>query len=574
MTLRPSLPAACAVAAVLAAGWIGLNAGKPVHVDDVFFLHWARLISAPEAGTPPPFINYIRYEEPMAAETHHYMPGWAILLAAAIRRWGERLPLLHWLQWPFATSFLIGVFMIARVFRAPAWTAMLVCAASPAFLVPASGLMPDIPAAGLSFLALGVWYAAPSWPARIAAALLLALGAQMKQSVLVLYPLLVLERDGRLSRQPREWLLAAGSLLLAGWYPDVPPHDPANRSVVGHVVWILRSAWHPALLLPKAGYLAASAGALLLTPFAYAFAIVGRRSPPPGAARWRLIGFCALGLPLLSVAGFWKARSAPPDYWQVPVTVPAVPGNPGTFWFYVAMVLCAAWVVLAARRRKDVPAAAPGPSRLLVIWVLLAGAGFLAGTFFPAVRHLIPLLPPLVILFLRDLRSSCRRPVARLGAAVAIAGNLWIGLSLASSDHAFASWCRDAAERGRREADRLRLPLFTTSSWGLRYYVERADGRMLERATDQLSGGAIFLQPELTDHRPLPEHLGRRAELPSTSSQPLRRSGTLLLPAVTIAPGWAAGAFYGGHVWFPYAMTRSSAERIRILVVPPLPDTR
>ena len=327
-------------AAGISAGWIVLNAGKPVHTDDAFTLYWARAIAPLPGETTVRYVNWIRFEEPLFAQTQHYMPGWALTLSAARRLLGEHATLFHWLQWPFAAMFLGGSVLLGRTFGAPPWPTLLLCATSAAFLIPSASLLGDMPAAGLGVLGLALWRAAPSLTGRVAAALLLALAGQMKQTTLVLYPLLLLDPAGRLIRKPRAWILPALSLALAGYYPDVPPHDPERRSVLGHVLWILQSFWSPVLIRPRLSYLAATAGAVLLTPVAYAFSLAARRDPLRGR-RFKAIILGVLCIPALAAAGFWKS------YRRDGVSIAEVPATANTLWFYLAIGLFVAWAALA-----------------------------------------------------------------------------------------------------------------------------------------------------------------------------------------------------------------------------------
>jgi len=568
MRHRGSLLQAVAVAAALSAAWIGISMDKPVHTDDPFFLYWARAI-APLPGEKPPlkYFNWLRYDEPMQVETQHYMPGWSMMLAAARHAVGERERPLHWLQWPFATMFLVGVFLLARLFGAPPWATLLVCATSPAFLLPVSGLLGDLPALGLGVLGLAVWFSSPTLAGRIAAALLLVLAAQMKQSVLVMYPLLVLDSGGLLTRSVRDWIIAAAALVLAGTYPDVAPHDPNRASIFGTVAWILQTSWNPSMMLMKLSYLPAVCGSLMIPVVSAAFAVLARRDPAKLSAKLRVLLAGGLAIPVLSAVGFWKNYPATLGFWVsdsgAGARLDPVPPTLNTLWFYLVIALFIAWAFLAFRPRKA------GAPAWLNAWLLLAVAGFLLATWFPAVRHMLPIFPPLVMLYLIDLRKFCGKRAARAGVLVAVAANLWLGLSLARNDLLFARFCVDTASRGAKEAADRHLPLVTTASWGLRYYVERQGGRILEKSTEALPRGAVMLVPRLTDRRILPAALQKRSKVIWKMALPPSREMPLILPVQTIPPALSMGAFHGGYVWFPYAFSRSPSEEITALEIRP-----
>jgi hypothetical protein len=504
----------------------------------------------------------------MTAQTQHYTPGWSIVLSAARRVAGERETFLHWLEWPFAAMFLVGLFLLARVLGAPAWATLAACATSPVFLIPSASMMPDIPALGLGILGLAVWHAAPSLAGRIAGGLLLALAGQMKQSVLVLYPLLCLDPAGGLLRQPRAWAIAAGSLVLAGFYPNVAPHNPEHSSIVGHVIFILQATWSPVLLRAKASYLCAALGALILSPFAIALAFLPSRVSV--GRRVGIAGLALLWIPVLSALGLWRSYRGTQSFWQTGVNLSAVPVSANTVWFYLAIAAAIGWGFLVLRPANNGGEPVRGPARWLRAWLLLAGAGFAFGTYFPAARHMIPLLPPLVMLYLADLRRHGGERAFRAGTALLVAWNLWLGLSLARNDFLFARVCKAAAIRGAEIAAAKHLPLMTTGSWGLRYYAEKLGGEALGKATEPVPRGAVFLVPRLTDHRVLPAALRRRSRLVERITLQPSRLMPLVLPVLTIPPVRSMSAFHGGQVWFPYAFSRAPSETVDVLEIRPL----
>jgi hypothetical protein len=566
------LASAVVVAGLLSALWIGLNAAKPVHTDDSFFLYWARVISPLPGDQPMKYFNWARYEEPMAAETRHAAPGWAIALSGIRHLAGERLAVLHWLQWPFAVMFLAGVFMLARTLGAPAWTAMFLCGTSPVFLLPAASLLGDIPAMGLGILGLAVWTGSVKISARLAGAVLLALAGQMKMSSLVLYPLLVIRPGGGISRSRMDWVLALSSLVFAATYPDVPPHGPESTFIAGNIAWIINSAWNPGLLSVKLSYLAASCGSLVVPVLPLALSVVFRTDLKKASDRVRvfILGICAI--PLLSLAGFWKGQA-----WSAQLNqsglgtvgqIDTVPPTLNTLWFYLVIALFISWGMMALRPGR------PGPARWMKAWLLCASAGFLGATLFPAVRHLIPVLPALVLVFLADTGEFCGARAARILALMAIAGNLWLGLSLSINDTVFARFCVDSVDRAGQDAKARNLPLVTTASWGMRYYTEKAGGRVLESSSETLPTGAVVLVPRLTDRRVLPARLAKRGREMWAMTCPPSRKWPLILPVQTIPPVQALGGFHGGFVWFPYAFTRAPTEMAKALEIRPLPGGR
>ena len=568
MINRRELVRAVAVAATLSALWIGFNANKPIHTDDPFFLYWARVISPLPGDQPVKYFNWLRYEEPMAEETQHASPGWAVSLAGVRHLAGERIQVLHWLQWPFATMLLSGVFLLARILGAPAWASLFVCGSSPFFLVSTSGNLGDIPAMGLGILGLAAWYSVPSLAGRIMAAILIGLAAQMKVSILVLYPLLLLKTEGGINRSRRDWILVFLSLLFAGTYPAVPPNSPNRDFIVGNLAWIFQTTWNPGLLFMKMSYLSAACGTLIVPAFCYAISLFARNDLAKTSDRVKILLLGIFSIPLLSFAGFWKGQTGAGGFWQLDSGAGAhldvVPPTLNTLGFYLAIALFLGWVLTTYRNRKE------GPARWLFAWILFASAGFVGATWFPAVRHLLPVLPALAMLFLMDLKATCGKTTWRIAVILAVAGNLWLGLSLSRNDTAFARFSVDAAVRGGKEAVSRNLPLLTTGSWGLRYYVEREGGRILYSPSEILPQGAVMLIPTLTDRRVLPAALRKRSQVIWKMSCPPSAKWPLMLPAQPIPPTVTLSAWHGGYVWFPFAFNRAPTETITALEIFPL----
>jgi len=542
--------------AVISGLWIFVNARKAVHVDDAFFLLWAKTI-APRAGeTPATLVNWIRFEQPLSDEAAHYATGWPIILAAVRHRIGDAEVPLHLLQWPFATMFLLGCGVLAETFAVPVWPVFLLCATSPLYLLPTATIMADLPCLGPGVLGLALWIRGGSGVVRLAAMALIVLAGQMKQSILPLFPLMVLGRDGRLAREPLTWLAAFVTSVLAGRYPDVPPHAVGDNTTLDHVLWILPWASNPGLMTLRFGYLLSVVSALAVFPAGWAMSFVFRREPGGPITKLKALGAGLLAIAVFAQAGCWQRLLTGEGI------VAGVPGDRNEIWFYASIIIALAWgwfALLPACRR----------SPWLAAWLGLAVVGDMVGTPFPAARFLIPLLPPLVLIYLADLRISVAPERWSIGLALVAAGNLWLSAGLATSDWAYAGFCREAAERGGREAVARRLPLLTTGEWGLRHYVERAGGRVLGSSADPLPQGAVMLEPARSDHRTLPMALRRRSRVAAVWTAPRPSWWQRAFPASTLPPPRTAASLHGGCYWFPYAFSRGPAEQITVRVIRP-----
>lgn len=546
-------------AAGFSALWIGVNSGKPFHIDDPLFIYWARTIAPLPGETPVENVNWERFDEPLYEQVRTKGPGWSLLLVITRRLWGDSEAAGHWLQWPFAAMFLAGAAILARHFGAPPWPVFLLCASSPLFLVPATSVMPDLACVGPGVLGFALWLGASSLRTHLVAGFLIALAGQMKPAIFPLLPLLFFDTSGRIVREPRRLSVAAGTCFLAGLYPRLPPISDEGRSVLDQVLFILNWSWQRGgFWLPKTGYALATLSALAIFPAACALgAFVQRRDAAP-YARSKAFGVAVMIFLALSAAGFWKGFEFPGGSFA------SVDTGPNTLWFYGSVVCFLAWAIQASTSGTIRPA------RWLAAWLLLVFAGSVVGTPNPAARAVVFATPALATLFVLDLRRHLAPRGMHTALAVIAAGNAWLGISLVWNDHAFARFCRESAGRGHALATKRGLPLVTTGQWGLRLYVERMGGAALGSEADALANGAVLLHPVLTDHRPLPSHLARRIRARQTWEAPVPSAlKVLIAPWRTVPPPETSAAFHGGHVWLPFAAARGPVERVEALEIAP-----
>jgi hypothetical protein len=140
----------------LAAVLTGLNAVKPLHVDDATFYFNAKQIAA------HPFDPYgyvmLRWSDAVPALHALAPPVLPYWWAAAIRMFGDR-PVL-WKLWlfPFVLIFVASLTALLRRFAPSVATPLLILLVlSPVFL-PSLNLMMDIPALALSLMALALFF--------------------------------------------------------------------------------------------------------------------------------------------------------------------------------------------------------------------------------------------------------------------------------------------------------------------------------------------------------------------------------------------------------------------------------
>ncbi len=143
---------------MLSAVLTGLNAVKPLHVDDAtFYFNAAQIASDP---LDPYGYVMLRWSDAVPALHALAPPVLSYWWAAAIRMFGER-PVL-WKLWlfPFALIFVASLAALLRRFAPSVAIPLLVMLVLSPIFLPSLNLMMDIPALALSLLALVLFFRA------------------------------------------------------------------------------------------------------------------------------------------------------------------------------------------------------------------------------------------------------------------------------------------------------------------------------------------------------------------------------------------------------------------------------
>jgi hypothetical protein len=415
------------------------NLTKPIHIDDPIFLGIARHIQAdplhPMSGTL--LLSGLRVPIPDTHEPHGLLYVYAALMALC----GESPLALHLLHAAFAAAAIAAFYALAR--RACAEHALLLTASfalGPAFL-PGQNLMLDVPlvAAWMAFFwLLCARLDRPGGGRSFAlAALVCGAACLVKYTSLAIAPLLLLPVVLRRAWRWALWL-ALPALLLAAWSlfnwldygqshlwsrPRPPLHPP---EVAARLLDWLRAlgAVAPFSILGLPWALADRRRALALGALAAGAAAlpVGAGQDGAGAALARL--FLANGIVVLVLAG----------------------------------------VSLERLRRERLEEAL-----LLAGWIGAGAAFIVLFTPFMAVRHVLLVVPALLLALARLLPPQASRSFVRAGFAASAA----LGLALALSDRAAAVAYREQAfALAARLGPDARV--FFLGDWGFSWYAERA----------------------------------------------------------------------------------------------------
>ena len=458
---RSLLPLALVLAVILT----GVNAVKPLHVDDTTYYLDAAQIAA------HPFDPYgyvlLYFSDPLPALHVLAPPVAPYWWAAALRLFGDR-PLL-WKLWlfPFALLFVASLGSILRRFAPDAAALLLVLLVmSPVFL-PGLNLMIDIPALALSLTALALFFRAcdgDSTTLVVFAGVTAGLAMQTKYTAF-LAPALLLAY-ALLQRKIRLGLSAAvvATLVFAAWETALVVrygeshflyHAGQGGNSYDTKLYLLGT------LFPILGGVASWLILLALT--------VLRAS-----RRRLLLAALLLAVPYLLVCFDW-ADLSPFD--SQPTLSDALFGVVGLVVFLSVAVV--AWRVL--RPAPSEPILSPFMPRgriawFLVFWFALELVGYFVLSPFPAVRRILGLTIAATLLIGHLANSSSLEPwrwnVLR-GMAVATA---LLGLGFSGVDYLEARAEQQAAETAalRIRQQHPDADIWYTGYWGFQFYAEKA----------------------------------------------------------------------------------------------------
>jgi 4-amino-4-deoxy-L-arabinose transferase-like glycosyltransferase len=452
------------VAAILGA-WTALQllfAPAAFRVDEPNIIAIARQIARAPLDPYGFTINWVGTEAPALEVLANppLLPAW-LAAWASLFGWSEIS--LHLSLLPFSAGALVAIALLARETGADPRTAALLLAISPAFFLAAQVAMPDVPMLALLLVSLlcavrcfrggGAWWL---WGG-VAAGLLA--GVTKYNAVVLIAPVGVLALFATAIR--RKGGLAAIALSPAA---GIALFNAASAAVYGRSHFAALAKLQSAGAWPVAGYVVASIGIALL-PLALLPALVTRVppvlrvAPIPVAAFSALLGFVLEMRPITLLM----------------VVVATVAG--------VQALLVSGLAAVRAFRGRE--------------WEDLMCAALIAATFaaqyrllFTSVRYLLLMLPPLILVLVRD---SARRSVPlRRGAVFASA---ILALAVAAGDVLEANAYRRFV-RGELAVplENMTGRLFIAGHWGFQYYAAEMGGRPVDAsAPPELRAGDLFV---------------------------------------------------------------------------------
>ena len=521
----------------LALLWVAVtayNIAKPFHIDDTAHLEIARWISGHPLHPMSGMLNWSGTDQPIhdTNQPHLYfylLAGWSSLL-------GFSEIALHSMQALFALACVVLFHRQAQRFcpGVALWlTAMLILC--PAFVVE-QNLMVDVPLLALWLLFFELLLLHRDSPAQTRRYLLAGLvcGAAVltKYSSLTLVP--VLAASLLLERRARQaWTLLVPVAVLAAW-------SAFNRWDYGGIHVVSRGDGGPSL--PQSGQFALAwlliVGAV--TPLGL-LAVVQTRARLLRHERtlYALVLAALLALVVAVATGHLGDRTADR-------LLTAAFGLDGGL-----LVLCLAPAVVRLRvSRRDRGSLGGDPLvAVLVLWLLGGTAFYVLLAPFIATRHVLLVLPPVLLLFGICLGQRLSRwaKAFALGLTILVAAGLCVG------DWQFASFYRTSAAQVAGSLPPT-ATVWTSGHWGWQWYAEQHGMQQVDRGRTRFRPGDWVVIAD--DARPLHRLVTRHLTLVRQVTQPE--------PGLSLFCTGRPARFYASGLLGPWSLSRDCVGHLSI----------
>ena len=527
---------------------------QPFHMDDNFYMDMARGISAnPLHPYDRPYDFGGFHVTDIASHTHP--PLQAYLLACVLHFAGEgggKEWIYHAIAIMYPLLAVISFYYISALFvERPIWPA-LGLAVCPLVLVMEHTIMTDVPtlAFWLAAIACFLWAVELNRGSLYAASSLMMLGAVfMSYPAVSLVPLLAFYHIRKRGR-PAGWIaLLLAPACLAAWLGISAAHF--GRLVVLDTLGYVQS--RGALTLPVLGTKAIALleyqGWLIVFPLFFLYALAR-------GLRGRLLVLALLG------GAFFARIVLPVDQYRTVDKVVFVIGLVTGIFVTLRM---SALILGAFGKTSHAAVFGKSESRFLSLWYFGVAAYCLFLYTEGSARYILPLVPPILIVFFRGLEVAevteyrADHPPLLNTAMVAsgsIVLSLAFGLFLSQADFEFARIYPRAAATFSRMTDGL--DSYVAGEWGFRYYFTRVGAAPLPADETVMTGGSLIVTPKLAMPYGLPAG-------PDSMALPLSRlSFDLKTPFRTMDWHTPAGFYSTGWGLIPFSLSRQTVEILQI----------
>lgn len=425
---------------------------KAFHIDDTFYLEVSKQIVR-DPLRPYSFTIDWGERPNRAFEEDNNPPLYCYWTALALAVFGERELPLHLAILPFTALAIGSMFWLSAKFQGSPVIPTLTFAFSPAF-IPSHNVMLDVPLIGLTLAAIACFVSGVDSGLRKRLALagcLTGLAILTKYSALVLLPLLLSYALIR-RRFSAAWFLLIPVAMLALW---------------GLHGWLIYGRPHfvgrgPGAQGPDLAILGQASCRSLAGCAFPALLLIGLKWTWPRVAA----GIAALAISL--TAGWPWAGPFPQHLLETMFVL-----NLGSI---LLVLVWTGWEVFQKRGWKIANMDSSGDTVFLLFWTYSFPLFNLLFSSFVSVRHLLPALPPILILALRCFEEQGREAAgrARLARLAMLGVTALFGFLVASADREYAEVYREAAPEIARAVRTGDEPAWFVGHWGWQYYAAAA----------------------------------------------------------------------------------------------------
>lgn len=485
LTDGPQWPRPAVFLLLIAAVCTGLNACKPLTIDDTAYYYYASHIAVHPLD--PYGFEIFWYDHPQPANEVLAPPVLLYWWALGIRLFGDAPVLWKWWLLPFVTLLVGSLFVLFRRWASGLeWPLTVLVVFSPVFL-PSLNLMLDIPALALGLSALAIFLHAcdrQSFGGTALAGLTAALAMQTKYTAL-LCPAAILVHAA-VYRQLARGCLAVGlaGIVFCSWEALV-----AVRYGQSHFLGNLSQAGDPAdklnLGLPLLGIVGGTAPVVGLLGLA-ALRLPGRWLGAAAAAT--ALGYLAIAFVPSALTNIQVDPATGAGQFTLEHLVQGLLG----IQFSAVLVGVVGRLLCGDERQRG---ASDRDSWFLVLWLGLEVVGYFVLSPFAAVRRVMGVVLVATFLGGRLASRTCKAPLI---SALAL-GNAVLALGFWSVDY----WDARAQETAVADAARWHAEsghggaMWYVGHWGFQFYAERAGMKPVAPQQIQLRQGDWLLIPDL-----------------------------------------------------------------------------
>jgi hypothetical protein len=525
---------------------------QPFHMDDNFYMDMAR-----NAQSSPLFPNDTFYafhgESAPDVASHSHPPLQTYFLALIQHSFGEgpgKERTYHLLALVFPILAVLAFYFIcARVLERPLWPALLL-ACSPLFLVMQHSMMADVPtlAFWLAAIAAFLWAVDSRRKSFYAASALFQFAAMFASyqsfSLIPLLAFFQLRRKGRAFG----WVsLLFAPAAVAVWFLINYMHY--HRMLLSGTLWWIQSRSSASLdaVVTKLIAVLEFQGWLIIFPFflLYLYARGWKGRLPTLAA----------------LAAAFLAQLVIPEYRLLEKAVFIIGIMAGSF----VVMRMAAHFRDSFGSEESVLGLAPVEGQFIGLWYFGVMAYCVLILTEGSARYILPLVPPLLICFFRQLEVAeateyRKSSIPLFNSSILASGSLVIslawGMALSQADQEFARiYPRIANEFTRITGGRKS---FYGGEWGFRYYMSQAGAQQLPIDESRVSGGSYIVLPRLALPYPVP------ASLKSMTLPIQTLTYNVNTPLRILDRQTHAGFYSTGWGMIPFSFSRQPVEDLEI----------